>query len=191
MVKRAIPKAERPLHGYPRAIRVDNRSEFVSRDRDLWTYQRVVTLDFLRRGKRTDEAFIEAFNRKLRSECVNTHCVLPLDDACEKLDHWRGHCNEERPHGAIGNTTSPPDPSQAEDSRPQRSTRLMRTYAISFNVLPSKKCSLARTYRQGDLSKSTHFRNPQKIVVMFQGIVRFTASFRFAEKTFESDAKVG
>ena len=37
--------------GYPKTIRVDNGSEFVSRDMDLWAYQRGVTLDFSRPGK--------------------------------------------------------------------------------------------------------------------------------------------
>lgn len=44
--------------GYPKTIRVDQGSEFVSRDMDLWAYQRGVTLDFSRRGKPTDNAFI-------------------------------------------------------------------------------------------------------------------------------------
>jgi putative transposase len=48
--------------GYPSAIRVDQGSEFVSRDLDLWAYQNDVTLDFSRPGKPTDNAFIEAFN---------------------------------------------------------------------------------------------------------------------------------
>jgi putative transposase len=44
--------------GYPKTIRVDQGSEFVSRDMDLWAYQRGVTLDFPRPGKPTDNAFI-------------------------------------------------------------------------------------------------------------------------------------
>jgi putative transposase len=40
---------------------------------DLWAYQRGVILDFSRPGKPTDNAFIEAFNSKLRSECLNAH----------------------------------------------------------------------------------------------------------------------
>jgi len=70
---------------------------------DLWAYQRGVILDFSRPGKPTDNAFIEAFNSKLRSECLNAHWFLSLQDACEKLEAWRGHYNEERPHSAIGN----------------------------------------------------------------------------------------
>ena len=52
--------------GYPSAIRVDQGSEFVSRDLDLWAYQNHVTLDFSRPGKPTDNAFIEAFKGTLR-----------------------------------------------------------------------------------------------------------------------------
>ena len=82
--------------------------------------------------KPTENAFIEAFNSKLRSECVNTLWFMSLEDACGKLDQWRRHYTEERPHRAIGNippimlanqtgATSLPDPSQAENTRPQRS----------------------------------------------------------------------
>ena len=89
--------------GYPKTIRVDNGSEFISRDMDLWAYQRGVTLDFSRPGKPTDNAFIEAFNSKLRGECLNTHWFLSREDACEKMEAWRRYYNEERPHSAIGN----------------------------------------------------------------------------------------
>ena len=38
-------------HGFPKAIRADQETEFVSRDLDLWAYQRGVALDFSRPGK--------------------------------------------------------------------------------------------------------------------------------------------
>ena len=44
--------------GYPRTIRVDNGSEFISRDLDLWAYANDVTLDFSRPGKPTDRAIV-------------------------------------------------------------------------------------------------------------------------------------
>jgi putative transposase len=86
-----------------KVIRVDQGSEFVSRDLDLWAYQRGVTLDFSRPGKPTDNAFIESFNGKFRSECLNAHWFMCLADAAEKCEAWRRDYNEVRPHSAIGN----------------------------------------------------------------------------------------
>lgn len=92
--------------GYPRTIRVDQGSEFISRDLDLWAYTNGVTLDFSRPGEPTDNAYIEAFNGRFRAECLNTHWFLTLADAREKLEEWRRYYNEDRPHGAIGNKPS-------------------------------------------------------------------------------------
>jgi putative transposase len=57
--------------GFPATIRVDQGTEFVSRDLDVWAYQRGVTLDFSRPGKPTDNAFIEAFNGRFRENGEN------------------------------------------------------------------------------------------------------------------------
>ena len=89
--------------GYPEAIRVDQGSEFISRDLDLWAYQKGVILDFSRPGKPTDNSFIESFNGKFRAECLNTHWFMSLDDARAKMEAWRRDYNEFRPHSAIGN----------------------------------------------------------------------------------------
>ena len=89
--------------GYPKTIRVDQGTEFVSRDLDLWAFANGVTLDFSRPGKPTDNAFIEAFNGRLRSECLNAHWFMSLPDAREKLEACRRDYNRLRPHSAIGN----------------------------------------------------------------------------------------
>jgi putative transposase len=113
--------------GYPKSIRVDQGTEFVSRDLDLWAYAHGVVLDFSRLGKPTDNAFIEAFNGRLRAECLNAHWFMTLSDAREKLEFWRRDYNEVRPHGAIGNKvpisllnptgdTNPPVAKQLENS---------------------------------------------------------------------------
>ncbi|MCR4378313.1 MAG: IS3 family transposase [Rhodospirillales bacterium] len=91
--------------GYPKSIRVDQGSEFVSRDLDLWAYQKDVVLDFSRPGKPTDNAFIESFNGKFRAECLNAHWFMSLDDSRSKMEVWRRDYNEVRPHSAIGNNT--------------------------------------------------------------------------------------
>jgi putative transposase len=87
--------------GFPKAIRVDQGIEFVSRDLDLWAYQRGVTLDFSRPGKPTDNAFIESFNGKFRAECLNAHWFMSLDDARRKCEAWRRDYNELRDRGAL------------------------------------------------------------------------------------------
>jgi putative transposase len=79
--------------GYPRTIRVDQGSEFVSRDLDLWDYANGIMLDFSRPGKPTDNAYIEAFNGRFRAECLNAHWFMTLADAQEKLEAWRRYYN--------------------------------------------------------------------------------------------------
>jgi putative transposase len=100
-----VASHERACHavGYPKVIRVDQGTEFVSRDLDLWAYQKDVELDFSRPGKPTDNAFIENFNGKFRAECLNAHWFLTLDDARAKMEDWRKDYNKVRPHSAIGN----------------------------------------------------------------------------------------
>jgi putative transposase len=88
--------------GAPRTIRVDNGPEFISKALDRWAYEAGVTLDFSRPGKPTDNAFVESFNGRLRDECLNAHWFLSLADARSKIEAWRRHYNESRPHTALG-----------------------------------------------------------------------------------------
>ena len=88
-------------YGIPRTIRVDTGPEFVSKEVDLWAYANDVTLDFSRPGKPTDNAFIEAFNARVRQECLNQHWFPSLSDARIKIDQWRAMYNHERPHSRL------------------------------------------------------------------------------------------
>jgi len=90
-------------YSLPRTIRVDNGPEFISKRLDQWAYLNGVELDFSRPGKPTDNGLIEAFNGRLRQECLNENWFLSLEDAREKMEEWRLHYNRERPHGALGN----------------------------------------------------------------------------------------
>jgi putative transposase len=110
-------------HGFPKAIRVDQGTEFVSRDLDLWANQRGVTLDFSRPGKPTDNAFIESLNGKFRAECLNAHWFMSLDDARAKCEAWRRDYNEVRPHSAIGNK---PPITLVNDAAPGVDTIILR-----------------------------------------------------------------
>ena len=70
---------------------------------DQWAYLNGVKLDFSRPSKPMDNAFIESFNGRFRQECLNENWFLSIEDAREKVEEWRRHYNEERPHGALGN----------------------------------------------------------------------------------------
>jgi putative transposase len=89
--------------GKPKTIMVDNGPEFTSKKLDQWAYLNQVELDFIRPGKPTDNAFIEAFNGRLREECLNQSWFLSLEDAREKVETWRQEYNRTRPHGALDN----------------------------------------------------------------------------------------
>src|SRR3546814_20720254 len=112
--------------GYPKTIRVDQGSEFISRDLDLWAYANDVTLDFSRPGKPTDNAYIEAFNGRFRAECLNTHWFLTFADASEKCEDWRKYYNGDWPPGSIGN--KPPIRSEEHKSELQSLMRI--PYAV-------------------------------------------------------------
>lgn len=79
--------------GYPKAIRVDQGTEFASKNLGLWGYAHGVALDFSRPDKPTDNAFIEAFNGRFRAGCLNAHWLLTLADAANptggEAKSWR------------------------------------------------------------------------------------------------------
>ena len=110
--------------GAPRSIQVDNGTEFTSVAMDRWAYWNGVTLDFSRPGKPQDSALIEAFNSRFRQECLNEHWFLSLEDAKEKVETWRCHYNEQRPHSSLGYQTPADYLSGALPPTPRSLTRL-------------------------------------------------------------------
>ncbi|GAA4340438.1 hypothetical protein GCM10023165_20380 [Variovorax defluvii] len=91
--------------GLPRAITVDNGTEFTSKALDDWAYRRGVKLDYTRPGKPTDNGLIESFNGRLRDEFLNVNEFVTLHDACERLKAWQDDYNHHRPHGSLGHLT--------------------------------------------------------------------------------------
>jgi putative transposase len=49
-----------------------------------------------------NNAYIESFNGRLRAECLNASWFLSLTDARDRIEEWRCHDNEDRPHTALG-----------------------------------------------------------------------------------------
>jgi putative transposase len=73
------------VRGRPKSLRVDNGPEFAGRMLDQWAYLNKVELDFSRPGKPTDNACIEAFNSRLRAECLNASWFLSMPDARDRI----------------------------------------------------------------------------------------------------------
>lgn len=91
--------------GKPQTVRCDNGPEFAGRMLDQWAHLSGVEIDFSRPGKPTDNAFCEAFNGRLRAECLNASWFLSMADAIDRLDEWRRHYNNDRPHTSLCNLT--------------------------------------------------------------------------------------
>ena len=86
----------------PRAIRVDNGTEFTSNHFDAWAYERGVQIDFIQPGRPVENALIESFNGRFREECLNTHWFRSLDEARRLIEDWRCEYNDVRPHSSLG-----------------------------------------------------------------------------------------
>ena len=108
----AVLERLRLARGLPQRITVDNGPEFRSKALDAWAHQHRVQLQFSRPGKPVDNTFIEAFNGRLRDECLNQHWFLSLADAQRTIERWRIGYNTARPHGGLAGRT----PSQVAES---------------------------------------------------------------------------
>jgi putative transposase len=64
-----------------------------------------VTLDFIRPGKPTENGFIEAFNAKVRDECLSMHWFKNPANAKILIKEFRREYKEVRPHSSLGQLT--------------------------------------------------------------------------------------
>ena len=103
-VVRALERLKE-LHGKPEVIRIDNGTEFTSSAVDAWAYANQVRLDFITKGKPTENGHIESFNGKFRDECLSENWFISLDDARRKVEAYRVDYNEVRPHSSLDNRT--------------------------------------------------------------------------------------
>lgn len=108
----AVLERLRVSRGLPHRITVDNGPEFRSKALDAWAHQHGVQLQFSRPGKPVDNTFIEAFNGRLRDECLNQHWFLSLADAQRTIERWRLSYNDARPHRGLAGRT----PTQVAES---------------------------------------------------------------------------
>lgn len=105
IVVRALELVAIERRCFPESIVIDNGSEFTGKVMDQWAYENKIKLDFIRPGKPQENGFIESFNGKFRSECLDEHWFLGLEDARRTIEEWRIDYNEQRPHSSLGNLT--------------------------------------------------------------------------------------
>jgi putative transposase len=122
----------RERRGTPAAIQVDNGTEFTSRVLDQWAYQNQVALQFIERGKPTQNALIESLNGKFRDECLNQNWFVDLRHAREVIESWRVDYTV-RPHSSPGYQT--PEQFAAAKGRGKDATL---ENAARFPLFPSR-----------------------------------------------------
>ncbi len=129
-------KQARRQYGLPMTIRVDQGSQFTSKELDLWAYADGITLDFSR-PRKAENAYVESFNATVRLGCLGRHWLLDLDDARERGEEWRTEYNEARPHSAIGDRTP-----MTLIHRPQHDTEVANRPEIVSGTAPGAAFSL-------------------------------------------------
>jgi putative transposase len=86
----------------PASIVSDNGPEFTGKAMFDWAEESGTRQAFIQPGKPTQNAFVESLTGKFRNECLNQHWFRSLEHAKEKIDRWREHYNQVRPHSTLG-----------------------------------------------------------------------------------------
>ena len=89
--------------GRPHTIVSDNGSELTSTAILKWSQTTAVAWHYIAPGKPTQNAYIEAFNARLRDECLNETVFTSLAQARAILASWKDDYNFTRPHSGVGN----------------------------------------------------------------------------------------
>ena len=87
--------------GRPRTIVSDNGTELTSTAILKWSQTTAVAWHYIAPGKPTQNAYIEAFNARLRDECLNETIFTSLAQARAILAAWRDDYNFNRPHSGV------------------------------------------------------------------------------------------
>lgn len=92
-------------YGKPKSICLDNGPEFRSKLFQQWALKKGISLNFIQPGKPTQNAFIESFNGKFRTEFLDQHWFSTITEVKHATNKWRRNYNEARPHSALGYLT--------------------------------------------------------------------------------------
>ena len=90
------------IHGYPKALRLDNGPEFTAEVFQDWCRARGVETRFIQPGKPDQNAYIERFNRTYRAEVLDAHLFETADEGAAITEEWLIDYNQHRPHDSLG-----------------------------------------------------------------------------------------
>jgi len=108
----------------PTTVVSDNGTDFTSNAILTFADDRKIDWLYIAPGKRTQNAFIESFNGRLRDEVLNETLFPSLKDARVRLAVWRTDYTTKRPHSRLGWQT----PAEfAKTFTPQRGLTLRNT----------------------------------------------------------------
>lgn len=88
--------------GIPENLRVDNGPEFISNALHRWCEAKNINLRFIQKGKPSQNAYIERFNRTFRGEVLNRFIFKSLNEARLFTQAWIWMYNNVRPHKSLG-----------------------------------------------------------------------------------------
>jgi len=88
--------------GYPKAIRVDNGPENISKHFVTWAKFHDIEVVFIQPGKPAQNAYIERFNRTYREDILDMYLFESIDHVKQLTKEWLVYYNEKRPHQALG-----------------------------------------------------------------------------------------
>lgn len=88
-------------YGRPEHLRSDNGPEFIANAIQHWLEERRIGTIYIRPGAPWEQAHIESFHDKLRSECLNREIFGSLLEARVVIEQWRCEYNQDRPHSSL------------------------------------------------------------------------------------------
>lgn len=84
---------------------MDNGPELISLAMAGWAEEHQIHLEFIEKGKPTQNSFIERFNGTYRTEILDYYIFNSLHEVREITENWLEQYNNERPHESLDNLT--------------------------------------------------------------------------------------
>ena len=93
------------VHGTLAYVRSDNGAEFIALAVQLWLRKQGIEPLYIDPGSPWQNGKDERFNGTVRDECLNLHLFASVAEAQVRLEAFRQHYNDERPHSRLGYQT--------------------------------------------------------------------------------------